>query len=61
MMEGVTEDLDVQVNWTVYETMEEAFGHPLLEVPKFPAIFLGDEQLTAGSIPSKEEIMTWIR
>ena len=61
MMAEATRDLAVDVQWTVYETMEEAFGHPNLELPSFPAIFLGDEQLTAGSIPSKEEIETWIQ
>jgi hypothetical protein len=33
---------------------------PGLEVEKLPALLINDEQVTAGSLPSKQQIITWI-
>ena len=61
MMDKLLTDIDdVETIWHVYDTMEEAFDHPMLEIPKFPAIFIDDEQMTAGEIPSREDILYWV-
>lgn len=32
-----------------------------LEVEKFPAILINGEQVTAGSLPSRQQLLEWIR
>lgn len=50
----------LEVEWVVYETPGQAMEHPGLEEPKFPSIFYHGEQMTAGEIPTVEELRQWM-
>ncbi len=50
----------LELEWVVYDDPNTAMDYPGLELPKFPAIFLKGEQMTAGSIPSLRELTRWM-
>lgn len=50
----------LELEWVVFEDPAEAMAYPALELPKFPAVFLRGEQMTAGTIPSVAELRAWM-
>ena len=50
----------IKVEFIELDNLKQVGMVPGLEVEKLPAILINDEQVTAGSLPSRQQITTWI-
>ena len=51
----------LEVEFVILDNLKQVAMVKGLEVPKFPAILINDEQVTAGSLPSKQQLLTMIQ
>jgi hypothetical protein len=49
-----------EVEFIELDNLKQVGMVPGLEVEKLPALLINDEQVTAGSLPSKQQITSWI-
>lgn len=62
MLEKIQKDFEfVDIEYVELDNLKQVHSISGLEVEKFPALIINDEQLTAGSIPAKEQLISIIR
>ncbi|HBE78446.1 MAG TPA: hypothetical protein DDW65_11825 [Firmicutes bacterium] len=50
----------IELEFIELDNLKQVGMVPGLEVEKLPALLINNEQVTAGSLPSKKQIITWI-
>ncbi|SHF87146.1 Thioredoxin domain-containing protein [Caldanaerobius fijiensis DSM 17918] len=55
------EGIEVDIEMLELEDLKQVRFIEGLEVEKFPALLINGEQITAGNIPSKKQLMTTIK
>ncbi|HBM75085.1 MAG TPA: hypothetical protein DD429_05965 [Clostridiaceae bacterium] len=62
ILEKIRKDFDfVEIEYLELEDLKHIHSIPGLEVEKFPALLINDEQITAGSLPMKKQLITIIK